>query len=166
MYKKNKTNRRRNKKTLTKKNKRYKYKKGGNTNSRDKPLENEFFPDNLKILQNERILNRIKDTIQKCRDVIQNLNIEKDILFQEKVELSETYLSNLNEEIFNKIHELYKKINKIQNEQIDLYNYHTQFSKIYDILSNTGEELTPDGRERYIDEYNMLAMKFRQQYII
>jgi hypothetical protein len=165
MYKKNKTKRRRNKKTLSKKNKLYKYKKGGNTNSRDKPLENEFFPDNLKILQNERILNRIHDTIQKCRDIIIHLNFEKEILFQEKYELSENYLNNLNEEIYNKIHELNQKISQIQNEQIDLYGYHTQFFKIYDILSTTGEELTPDGRERYIDEYNILAIKFGQQYI-
>jgi len=164
MYKKNKTNRRRNKKTLTKRNKRNKYKKGGNTNSMNKPLGNETIPDQFKILQNQRVLNRIEDTIQQCRDILQHLNFEKEILFQEKFELSKTYLSNPNKELYEEIHELYEKINQIQDEQEDLYNYHTQFFKIYDILSNTGEELTPDGRERYIDEYNVLAMEFREKY--
>lgn len=163
-----KTNRRRNKNIFSKKKRPKKQKKGGNISSKNNYsnyLENQPFPDNLKILQNERILNRIQDTIQKCRDIIQDLDIEKDILFKEKYELSENYLHNLNEEIYNKIHELNQKIRQIQNEQIDLYDYQKQFFKIYDILSNTGEELTPDGRERYIDEYKNLTMELHQKYI-
>jgi hypothetical protein len=173
MYKKNKTNRRRNKKPLSKKknplNNRKKYKKGGNISSKNNYsnyLENQPFSDNLELLQNQRILNRIHDTIQKCRDIVIHLNFEKEILFQEKFELSETYLSNPNEELYEEINELYKKIRKIQNEQEDLYNYNTQFFKIYDILSNTGEELTRDVRQRYIDEYNNLTMELHQKYII
>jgi hypothetical protein len=163
-----KTNRRRNKNIFSKKKRPKKQKKGGNISSKNNYsnyLENQPFSDNLEILQNQRILNRIHDTIQKCRDIIIHLNFEKEILFQENFELSETYLSNPNEELYEEINELHKKIRKIQNEQEDLYNYHTQFFKIYDILSNTGEELTRDVRQRYIDEYSNLTMELHQKYI-
>ena len=164
MYKKNKTNRRRNKKTLTKKNKRYKYKKGGNTIPKNNSLENPRFSNNLEIIANERLLNRIVDTIQYCDDLIQHLKIENEIE-NEIFELSEKYLSEPNEELYKEIQKLYHKMDELHNEFSKILNYKKQFISIYDVLSTTGDELTPEIRQRYIDEYNDLTIELYQQYI-
>jgi hypothetical protein len=50
----------------------------------------------------------------------------------------------------------------LANEIIKLYDYRIEFVKILDILSNTGEELTPGGREMYIDRYKDLTMQLYQ----
>ena len=157
----NKPNKRKNKKTTQT----YKtYKKGGNTIPKNNSLENPIFSNNLEILANQRLLNRIRDTIQYCNDLIQHLKIEQEILWQEKFELSENYLSDRNDELYKEIHKVYQKIEETQNELIKILNYQEQFVTIYDILSNTGEELTPAIRQRYIDEYNDLTLELYQLY--
>ena len=60
---------------------------------------------------------------------------------------------------------LYQKIEETQNKLSQILNYQAQFLTIYDILSNTGEELTPEVRQRYIDEYNDLTLELYQKYI-
>jgi chromosome segregation ATPase len=158
--KKNKINRQRNKNKSVKNKK-----KGGNRSFKKHSLANEL-PDNLANEQNERILGRIRADIQYCIERISELELQKEILFQEKTDLEET-LSHANDnktksELYNEIERVYKEINKIQNEMIKLYDYRIEFTKILDILSNTGEELTPDGREMYIDRYKDLTMKLYQ----
>jgi hypothetical protein len=165
MYKKttkknkiNKRNRKRNKSVK-------KQKKGGNRSFKKHSLANEL-PDNLANEQNERILDRIRDNIQYCIERVQELESQKEILFQEKKGLEET-LSHANDnktklELHDEIVRVYKEINKINNEIIKLYDYRIEFVKILDILSNTGEELTPDGREMYIDRYKDLTMQLYQ----
>jgi hypothetical protein len=165
MYKKttkknkiNKRNRKRNKSVK-------KQKKGGNRSFKKHSLANEL-PDNLANEQNERLLDRIRDNIQYCIERVQELESQKEILFQEKKSLEET-LSHANDnktklELHDEIVRVYKEINKINNEIIKLYNYRIEFAKIVDILSNTGEELTPDGREMYIDRYKDLTMQLYQ----
>ena len=123
-------------------------------------------PDNLANEQNERILDRIRDNIQYCIERVTELELQKEILFQEKTDLEET-LSHANDnktklELNDEILRVYKEINKIQYEMIKLYDYRIEFTKILDILSNTGEELTPDGREMYIDRYKDLTMQLYQ----
>ena len=123
-------------------------------------------PDNLANEQNERILDRIRADIQYCIERVTELELQKEILFQEKTGLEET-LSHANDnktklELHDEIVRVYKEINKINNEIIKLYNYRIEFAKILDILSNTGEELTPDGREMYIDRYKDLTMQLYQ----
>jgi hypothetical protein len=158
--KKNKINRQRNKNKSVKNKK-----KGGNRSFKKHSLANEL-PDNLANEQNERILGRIRADIQYCIERISELELQKEILFQEKTDLEET-LSHANDnktksELYNEIERVYKEINKIQNEMIKLYDYRIEFTKILDILSNTGEELTPDGREMYIDRYKDLTMQLYQ----
>jgi chromosome segregation ATPase len=158
--KKNKINRQRNKNKSVKKQK-----KGGNRSFKKHSLANEL-PDNLANEQNERILGRIRADIQYCIERISELELQKEILFQEKTDIEET-LSHANDnktksELYNEIERVYKEINKIQNEMIKLYDYRIEFTKILDILSNTGEELTPDGREMYIDRYKDLTMQLYQ----
>ena len=158
--KKNKINRQRNKNKSVKKQK-----NGGNRSFKKHSLANEL-PDNLANEQNERILDRIRDNIQYCIERIPELEFQKEILFQEKTDLEET-LSHANDdetklEVHDEIVRVYKEINKIQNEIIKLYEYRIEFAKILDILSNTGEELTPDGREMYIDRYKDLTMQLYQ----
>jgi hypothetical protein len=167
MYKKttkknkiNKRNRKRNKNKSVKKQK-----KGGNRSFKKHSLANEL-PDNLANEQNERLLDRIRDNIQYCIERVTELESQKEILFQEKKGLEET-LSHANDnktksELYNEIERVYKEINKIQHEIIKLYNYRIEFVKILDILSNTGEELTPDGREMYINRYKDLTMQLYQ----
>ena len=153
------------KKAIKHKKKTRRYKKGGNTIPKNNSLENPLFSNNLEIIANQRLLNRIEDTIQYCRKIIQDLNIENEILWQEKFELSENYLSNRNDELYKEIHKLYQKIEETQNKLSQILNYQAQFLTIYDILSNTGEELTPEVRQRYIDEYNDLTLELYQKYI-
>ena len=91
---------------------------------------------------------------------------KKEILSQEITGLEES-LSHDNDyktklELYDEILRVYEEKNKIQDEMIKLYNFRTEFSKILDILSNTGEELTPDGREMYIDRYKDLTMQLYQ----
>jgi hypothetical protein len=167
MYKKttkrnkiNKRNRQRNKNKSVKNKK-----KGGNRSFKKHSLANEL-PDNLANEQNERILDRIRDNIQYCIERVSELEFQKEILFQEKKNLEKT-LSHANDnktklELNDEIVRVYKEINKIQNEMIKLYDYRIEFVKILDILSNTGEELTPDGREMYIDRYKDLTMQLYQ----
>jgi len=153
------------KKTIKHKKKTIKHKKGGNTIQKKNSLENPRFSNNLEIIANQRLLNRILDTIQYCRDLIQHLKIENEILWQEKFKLSENYLSNRNDELYKEIQKVYHKIDKLQNEYSQILRYIAQFITIYDVLSNTGEELTPEVRQRYIDEYNDLTIELYQQYI-
>jgi hypothetical protein len=160
MTKKNKINRQRNKNKSVKKQK-----KGGNRSFKKHSLANEL-PDNLANEQNERILDRIRDNIQYCIERVPELEFQKEILFQKKTDLKET-LSHANDyktklELNDEIVRVYKEIHKIQYEIIKLYDYHIEFVKILDILSNTGEELTPDGREMYIDRYKNLTMQLYQ----
>ena len=84
---------------------------------------------------------------------------------QKKIKLSEKYLSNQNDELYKKIQKVYQKIEETQNKYSQILNYQAQFLTIYDILSNTGEELTPEVRQRYIDEYNDLTLELYQKYI-
>ena len=86
-------------------------------------------------------------------------------MWQEKFELSENYLHNRNDELYIEIHKVYQKIEKLHNEYSQILRYKTQFLTIYDILSNTGEELIPDVRQRYIDEYNDLTLELHQLYL-
>ena len=158
--KKNKINRQRNKNKSVKNKK-----KGGNRSLKKLSLANEL-PDNLANEQNERILGRIRADIQYCIERVTELELQKEILYQEKTDLEET-LSHANDnktklELYDEIVRVYKEINKINNEIIKLYNYRIEFAKILDILSNTGEELTPDGREMYIDRYKDLTMQLYQ----
>lgn len=153
------------KKTIKHKKKTRRYKKGGNTIPKNNSLENPRFSNNLEIIANQRLLNRILDTIQYCHDLIQHLKIEYEILRQEKIELSEKYLSNQNDELYKEIQKLYPKMDKLQNEYSQILRYNGQFITIYDVLSNTGEELTPEVRQRYIDEYNDLTLELYQKYI-
>ena len=164
MYKKptkrNKINRQRNKNKSLKKQK-----KGGNRSFKNHSLANEF-PDNLANEQNERILDRIRDDMQYCVVRISELELQKEILSQEITGLRES-LSHDNDyktklELYDEILRVYEEKNKIHDEMSKLYNYRTEFSKILDILSNTGEELTPDGREMYIDRYKDLTMQLYQ----
>lgn len=163
MYKKttkrNKINRPRHK------NKSLKKTKGGNRSFKNHSLQNEF-PDNLANEQNERILDRIRDDIQYCIERTSELELQNELLSQKITGLEES-LSHDNDnktklELLDEIITVYKEKNKIQDEMIKLYNYRTEFAKILDILSNTGEELTPDGREMYIDRYKDLTMQLYQ----
>jgi len=158
--KKNKINRQRNKNKSVKKQK-----KGGNRSFKKHSLANEI-PDNLANEQNERILDRIRDNIQYCIERVPELEFQKEILFQEKKGLEET-LSHANDnktktELHDEMERVYKEIKKINNEIIKLYEYRIEFTKILDILSNTGEELTHDGREMYIERYKDLTIQLYQ----
>lgn len=158
--KKNKINRQRNKNKSLKNTK-----KGGNRSFKNDSLTNEF-PDNLANEQNERILDRIRDDMQYCVVRISELELQIEILSQ-KIKGLEESLSHDNDnktklELLDEIITVYKEKNKIQDEMIKLYNYRIEFAKILDILSNTGEELTPDGREMYIDRYKDLTMQLYQ----
>ena len=85
-------------------------------------------------------------------------------MWRKKFGLSENYLHKRNDELYKDINKVYEKIEKTKNELSKILNYKEQLLTIYDILSNTGEELIPDVRQRYIDEYNDLTLELYQLY--
>jgi len=105
--KKNKINRQRNKNKSVKKQK-----KGGNRSFKKHSLANEI-PDNLANEQNERILDRIRDNIQYCIELIPELEFQKEILFQEKQTLRKLchmlMIIKLNQKFMMKLKEFIKK---------------------------------------------------------
>ena len=62
-------------------------------------------------------------------------------------------------EIFNQAKEVEAILKNIQIVEKKMINYKIELNGIYNILNSDGEELTPDIRQRYVNEYNDLTIE-------
>lgn len=140
-------------KTLRKRNLK-KSKKGGKIVPRDKNLEFDDSPNRLIVL------NRIQNSINVCDNHVHNIqSLYNDIYDNKFIPIYDRMQSNPSVEIFNEAKEVETTLKNIQIVEKKMINYSGELNAIFNILNSDDEELTPDVRERYVNEYNDLSIE-------
>ena len=149
-----KKNKFKNKLKYKKRTLRKKLKKGGKIVPKTQEFEFGTSPNNLIIL------NRIENSINRCNNHVHNIqSLYDDIYDNQFLPLHDRMQAKPSVEIFNQAKEVEAILKNIQIVEKKMINYKIELNGIYNILNSDGEELTPDIRQRYVNEYNDLTIE-------